>query len=465
MTQAFHAESWVNQAVRTSRYQIPEFPPFYGDLSASPEDLAAALLAVSSHVSDKGSARHALLPPRIPMDVPIPEAWKTLFSFEQTIKTLVKTQKDPIHPSVFHALLSVALNQEGDQRNDWIDAVAPVFKDTPFHQPYWQPTLTQASWVRPQWFKPALVVTPSIRGGDGTERQGVMTSLNILLDKMRINAAQLLTYPGMITREKALYPESIPHWSAMADKAFFGPNPLTTSLWLLGLMEDKRRAWDRLNPGAAIWSPLYTNGEIDALAANAVSYCKPGYPFRPGAGISDIYPYKDDPVLVSFMNMTPLLDAPFSYSTWISLKNLSDHPGSPVGITREWAKKQVERIDIVKVLGMIPSGSAFAATGDGQLKSVEISVSDHHRLKGMDQNFALAALHDMATTGPTPDNMRILSQVLFNHQKDQPLDTGLAAGFFASHYVPVNEVRSRTSNEKDLAVVPVFSPPLELMEI
>lgn len=361
---AFNARNWLDQVVRTSYYKIPENVPDYGDLYATPSEIIEAFTQVESLNIDT-QAVGALLPARIPVDVAIPEAFKT--NFKEIIEGLVP-HSDTLHPACRHALLALALQGDDlDVRSARLDHLWPLF-DVASAGKVYQPSMTWVSLLRPQWFSPEQPVMASVRGGHAAqkEEQGTLTTVALTQGKIRVNPINMFSWALPIPLTESKQTASPATWAHIAKEAWSLPFPPVTSLWLMG-MGDKHDFWDFIPAGAALYSPFYTDGEVDALVHNNVQHIDVGQFFRPGTGIADVYPFDEDPVLAAQFNIAPLFDAPMSFATLTALGNLVAHPGCPVSLPQGWSVRAEQQCCLAESLDLLPPYSAFAgqnADGD-----------------------------------------------------------------------------------------------------
>ena len=184
----FAATSWLSDIVRTSDYRLPDFHPELGDINISAEDLILALASVR-HLPIDDSPSAALNPARIPVGSAIPSA--LALHFEDVVQGLSVYGMD-LHPAVRHALLAVAL--ASPDKNEKLDALKPLMTGNDNGKVY-QPTMTWMALLRPEWYEPKHHVKPILRGGTSPENEarGTTSSIVLVEDNMRINAAQMFT--------------------------------------------------------------------------------------------------------------------------------------------------------------------------------------------------------------------------------------------------------------------------------
>lgn len=361
---AFNARSWLDQVVRTSQYKIPAEIPDYGDLNASSAEIIEALSTIDTVAVDF-QASAALLPARIPVDVPVPVAATT--NFKEIVEGLVP-YAESLHPAVRHALVAMALQGDNHElRNERMDVLWPLF-DVASNGKVYQPTMTWVSLIRPQWFSPEQPVLASVRGGHAAlkEEQGTLTTLALTQGKIRVNPVNMFTWALPIPLTESKQTASPATWAYTAKEAWTLPYPPVTSLWMMG-MGDKEDFWEFIPPGAALFSPFYTDGEVDALVHNNVQHIDVGQFFRPGTGLADIFPLDEDAVLASQFNIAPLFDAPMSFATLTALGNLVAHPGCPVSLPQAWSTRAEQQCSLAESLDLLPPYSAFSgvnADGD-----------------------------------------------------------------------------------------------------
>ena len=104
---SFNATTWLNQIVKTSEYQLSgNLDPVEG-LDIDAQQLIEQLISIKKLDVDQQS-RGALLPPRLPIDCPVPAVLSTHFA--EIVRSLLPYGTD-LHPAVKHALLAVALTE------------------------------------------------------------------------------------------------------------------------------------------------------------------------------------------------------------------------------------------------------------------------------------------------------------------------------------------------------------------
>lgn len=410
----FNAQTWLNQVVRGSNYRVPIDAPDYGALDFPPHKIADALIKVTDHASDDISGFGMLAPPRIPLDTPIPAVLMDVFGLSMICDNLASRNKQ-VHPAVIHALLACAIEYEGPNRDRMFNAVAPLFTSMPNHQSYYQPTLTQAVWLHPDWFariRNRRIVKPSLSTGKAkiTREKGGFVSVILRVGDTRVNPSQILTFPSRKTLDEALYPDEAKAFGYLAETGLDSNTPIFTSLWITGLGR-KESVWKRMLPGAAIFSPFITRSEIAALAGNMLAKSDAGAWLRMGAGISDIWPVDNDAVLSNYVDMRALLNAPPSTPSWISLLHHATHPGTSFTIPKEWFKNQSDRILIAVSIGL---GHEKTILSDQRL----MSLMDNAAVAGYATADTLTQIRDIIVHKQSADQVYDVCQSGFFHMNE-----------------------------------------------
>ncbi len=341
---------WLTDAVRTSEY-------IYSHPSISIDDMNIdqfidELIKVSD--SDAPALNGALLPARRPKDLSLPS---NLYQHWDMFISKLIVHSGSLHPVVKHLLLGLALDDDNQNiRSARLDSIKNLFLEGRV----FQPTMTWASLLCPDWFSDKVVVKPSLRGGNTIEStKGVTTSLLLTKDKIRINPASLFTSTQIVDVLDAQIMASPNVWHEVALLNQSLDYPLVTSNWLYALA-DKKVFWEDVTIGSALYSPFYTSNDIDLLMINHCNTQGAGFYVRPGNGISDIYPIVNDPVLSTFINCAPIYDAPFWTGLSCTIMNLISHPGSPVGLPLAWCEKLLKEIKLTDSLDILPIHSAFS---------------------------------------------------------------------------------------------------------
>lgn len=349
----FNAQAWIDDIVRTSNYILPDQAPDFGDLNASPEDIVAALVAIRSTAVDASPAA-ALMPARVPQTSTIPSALAN--HFEDVVQGLAAYGME-LHPGVRHALLAVAL--ASPDRDDKIDSLKVLLTGLDNGLVY-QPTVTWAALLRPQWYDPKHYVTPVLKGGTEPSKstQGVTSAIVLTEDNMRINAAHMFSWAKPIDLADAKIPAPPQAWAETADKAWSSPNPPATSLWAMSF-GDQSKWWSFLPPGAAVFNPFYTQDHLTNLFINSTQHSDMTHTARMGNGIADIFPLTKDTALANYVPVGFLLDAPTSLNTWISMYHHAKAPNVVFSIPPEWVDDLNTKISLVKSLDMLPKYSIF----------------------------------------------------------------------------------------------------------
>lgn len=355
----FNSIKWLESVVRTSSYIYEESKLTFDNLSS--KQLGQELCKITELDFNIDSTA-ALLPARYPKNVNFPEV---VFSDWNSFVQPMIDSADIIHPAVKHLVLSLALfTDDVSERKQRLDSVKELYTKGVAYQP----TLTWTSLLMPDWYDADKKITPSIRGGNKSdELKGVSTSLIITKDKIRINPTEMFTSTRVVAVTDAYYMAEHQTWIDTVNNHNVLDYPLATSAWVYGL-GDKSVLWDTVPVGGALYSPFYSNTEIDALVLNQSQISGAGYFFRPGNGISDIYPLKDDPVLSNYINVFPLFEAPLSTGGVCAIKNLASHPGSPVGLPLEWGIYVFEQVKLMSSMDLIPSYSAFSEESGNNMK-------------------------------------------------------------------------------------------------
>lgn len=389
----FNAQAWINDIVRTSHYILPDQPVDYGDINATPDELVAALITItSSHVDNAASA--ALMPARIPEGSLIPEALHT--HFEDIVQALASYGTD-LHPAVRHALLAVAL--EAPERESKIDALNVLLTGLDNGMVY-QPTITWAALLRPQWYEPKHYVTPVLKGGLEPSKalQGVTSAIVLTEDGMRLNAAQMFSWSQAIELTQAKIPAPADVWTDLADKAWSAPNPPSTSLWAMSF-GNPQQFWGLLPPGGAVYNPFYTKEHVAQLFLNQTQHSDIASMVRMGDGIADIFPIDKDTALANYVPIQYLLDAPLGVHSMLSIYMHAVAPNVAFSLPRKWVDDVQSKISLVKSLDMLPQYSIFQNdTANNLLKQYAVS-SDTARLQEFMQ---LAIDHQMLISEQTP---------------------------------------------------------------
>lgn len=349
----FNAQAWIDDIVRTSQYTLPNQAPNIGDLDASPDDLVTALAAIRTTAVDATPAA-ALMPARIPHGSVVPSALTT--HFEDVVQGLAAYGME-LHPGVRHALLAVALSQP--DRENKLDSLKALLTGIDNGMAY-QPTITWAALLRPEWYDPKHYVTPVLKGGAEPSKsaQGVTTSIVLTEDNMRINAAHMLSWAKPVELAQAKIPAPPTAWAETADKAWSSPNPPATSLWAMSF-GDQAKWWSFLPPGAAAFNPFYTKEHLTDLFINSTQHADTTHTTRMGSGIADIFPLTKDTALAGYIPVGFLLDAPPSLNTWLSMYHHAKAPNVLFTIPPEWVDDLTAKIALVKSLDMLPKYSIF----------------------------------------------------------------------------------------------------------
>lgn len=391
----FNTLQWLADSVRTSQYTNPDEAVDLGDISIDAKSLASSLASITELdlVLDTSGQ---LLPARISKDTVVPPA---VWNDWDTLAAELSLNATTLHPAVKHLMLGLALaSDDVDERKQRLDSIKELYTAGVAYQP----TITWVSLLNNDWFEPETVVTPSVRGGNkADELKGTSTSLLLTKDKIRVNPADLFTSTKVIQIKDADIMAPAVVWNDVASNSKTLDYPLTTSLWLFALA-DKATFWNDVSVGAALFSPFYSSAEIDALVVNQAHEQGAGFFFRPGNGITDIYPLQDDPVLSNLFNVEPVFEAPLSTGGVCAIKNLVCHPGSPVGLPQEWGIYVFEQVKLMRSMDLVPSYSAFSEDSDDLQKSRK-------------QAAAYDLLEEFAETGD-PSCFDELLSVLLKHQ-------------------------------------------------
>ena len=276
----FAATSWLSDIVRTSDYRLPDFHPELGDINISAEELILALASVR-HLPIDDSPSAALNPARIPVGSAIPSA--LALHFEDVVQGLSVYGMD-LHPAVRHALLAVAL--ASPDKNEKLDALKPLMTGNDNGKVY-QPTMTWMALLRPEWYEPKHHVKPILRGGTSPENEarGTTSSIVLVEDNMRINAAQMFTWSKPIELTNAKIPAPVEAWEQTANAAWSADNPPATNLWLMSF-GDTAKHWEHLLPGAAVYNPFFDDKLLGHLFLNSTQHQETGFSTRMGIGIA-----------------------------------------------------------------------------------------------------------------------------------------------------------------------------------
>ena len=349
----FNAQTWIDDIIRTSQYILPEKTLDIGDFDASPEEIIAGLAAITATDVDMSPAA-ALMPARIPQGSFIPSALST--HFEDIVQGLAAYGMD-LHPAVRHALLAVAL--ASTDRENKLDSLKALLTGIDNGMAY-QPTITWAALLRPEWYDPKHYVTPMLKGGTEPSKsaQSVTSSIVLSEDKMRINAAHMFSWAKPIKLSEAKIPAPPEVWSEIADQAWSSPNPPATSLWAMSF-GDQHKWWNFLPPGAAAFNPFYTQEHLTNLFINSTQHADVTHTTRMGNGIADIFPITKDTALANYVPVEFFLDAPTSLNTWISMYHHAKAPNVIFSIPPEWVDDLNTKIALVKSLDMLPKYSVF----------------------------------------------------------------------------------------------------------
>lgn len=349
----FHAATWLSDIVRTSDYLLPEQPPDCGDLNASAEELIDALAAINVLPIDR-HVTAALHPARIPQDSAIPSA--LVLRFEDVVQGLSAYGID-LHPAVRHALLAVALSSP--DKSEKLDALKPLMTGDDNGRVY-QPTMTWMALLRPEWYEPKHHVKPLLRGGASPEQEARGTTASIVLveDNIRINAAQMFTWPKPIDLASAKIPAPCDVWEQAANAAWSADNPPATSLWLLSF-GDTKHYWEHLLPGAALYNPFFDDKLVGQLFLNSTQHQETSFTARLGIGIADLYPIRNDAALGSYVPLEYLLHAPLSLNAITSIHHHAASPATAFGVPPSWVRALDVKRQLTQSLDLMPKYSIF----------------------------------------------------------------------------------------------------------
>lgn len=392
----FNAQIWVDDIVRTSQYILPDTALDIGNLEASPDDIVLALAAIRTTAVDASPAA-ALMPARIPHGSVIPSALTT--HFEDVVQGLAAYGTE-LHPSVRHALLAVAL--ASPDRENKLDCLKALLTGVDNGMAY-QPTITWAALLRPEWYDPKHYVTPVLKGGAEPSKssQGVTTAIVLTEDNMRINAGHMFSWAKPIELAQAKIPASPSAWAETADKAWSCPNPPATSLWAMSF-GDQTKWWSFLPPGAAAFNPFYTKEHLTSLFINSTQHADITHTTRMGNGISDIFPLTKDTALAGYIPVEFLLDAPPSLNTWLSMYHHAKAPNVMFNIPTEWMDDLSAKISLVKSLDMLPKYSIF---NDDTLSQSLRAFRQSNSLRDLQEFMDLAIQRQMILRGQTEKNV------------------------------------------------------------
>lgn len=335
------ATAWLAQFVRHSDFRYP----MVGDVTAL-ADLDVKGWAQALLNAKPAKNTHAVLPPRAPLDVVIPD------SLTLALPALGEALAGQIlHPAVVHALLAVAQAQPDPAlARSWLK---PVFADPDTRM--YQATLTQLGFVERSWYPVKHAVEPMIRRGahrqnrDGFET-GVLVGLTLQQNKLRINPRDLMTSARIVTPATGLMPAERASWQTAAHKAFLYERPLLTSAWLMGLGE-KPEFFRIIPAGAALFSPFYTADDVDAIWHNQTRLAVSDKIVpRIGAGLGDIITHQEEGVLSGFADPRHLVEAPLSFAGLLAMHHQLCHPGSPLQIGPGWARQHLEHSQVARAL-------------------------------------------------------------------------------------------------------------------
>jgi hypothetical protein len=349
----FAATSWLSDIVRTSDYRLPDFHPELGDINISAEDLILALASVR-HLPIDDSPSAALNPARIPVGSAIPSA--LALHFEDVVQGLSVYGMD-LHPAVRHALLAVALSSP--DKNEKLDALKPLMTGNDNGKVY-QPTMTWMALLRPEWYEPKHHVKPILRGGTSPENEarGTTSSIVLVEDNMRINAAQMFTWSKPIELTNAKIPAPVEAWEQTANAAWSAANPPATNLWLMSF-GDTAKHWEHLLPGAAVYNPFFDDKLLGHLFLNSTQHQETGFSTRMGIGIADLYPLADDASLGSYVPLEYLLHAPLSLNAIASIHHHASSPATSFGVPPAWVRSLDVKRQLTQSLDLMPKYSIF----------------------------------------------------------------------------------------------------------
>lgn len=393
----FNTLQWLANSVRTSQYQNPDEAIDLGNMNIDAKSLASSLMAITDLDLELDTSGQ-LLPARLAKDIRVPPA---VWNDWNTLASELSSGSGTLHPAVKHLMLGLALaSDDVDERKQRLDSIKSLYTEGRAYQP----TITWVSLLNNDWYEVDTRVTPSVRGGNKVDDlKGTSTSLLLTKDKIRVNPADLFTSTKVIDVKDADIMAPAVVWNDVASNSKTLDYPLTTSIWLFALA-DKATFWNDVSVGAALYSPFYSSAEIDALVVNQAHEQGAGFFFRPGNGITDIYPLQNDPVLSNLFNVEPIFEAPLSTGGVCAIKNLAYHPGSPVGLPQEWGTYVFEQVKLMRSMDLVPSYSAFSEDSSDLQKSRKMSS-------------AYDLLEDFAETGD-PVCFDELLNVLLRHQME-----------------------------------------------
>lgn len=391
----FHAQTWVDDIVRTSHYILPDTAPDVGDLNASPDELIAGFASIR-HTMVDDTPGAALMPARIPQGSSIPTSLST--HFEDVVQGLAAYGMD-LHPGVRHALLAVALASP-DKENK-LDSLKVLMTGIDNGLVY-QPTVTWAALLRPEWYDPKHYVTPVLKGGAEPSKstQGVTSSIVLAEDNMRINAAHMFSWAKPVDLTQAKIPAPAEAWAKTADAAWSSPNPPATSLWAMSF-GDQNKWWGFLPPGAAAFNPFYTQEHLTGLFINSTQHADISHTARMGNGIADIFPIAKDTALAGYVPVGFLLDAPTSLNTWVSMYMHAKAPNVLFSIPPEWVDDLHSKVALVKSLDMLPKYSIF---NDDDLSKSLVEFRKTANLESLQAFMDQAIQRQMVLRGQTTKN-------------------------------------------------------------
>lgn len=391
----FNAQSWIDDIVRTSHYILPDAQVDIGDLDATPQELVEGLASIKkTHVD--ASPGSSLMPARIPDGSQIPSALKT--HFEEVVQALASYGTE-LHPAVRHAMLAVAL--DAPDRESKLDSLNVLFTGLDNGLVY-QPTMTWAAMLRPQWYEPKHYVVPVLKGGTepSKETQGLTSSIVLTEDNMRINSAHMFSWSKPIELVNAKIPAPVETWSKVADQAWSSANPPATSLWAMSF-GDHNKWWNFLPPGAAVFNPFYTKEHVAQLFLNSTQHADVSFTTRMGDGIADIFPIESDTALAAYAPVQYLLDAPLGINTLLSMYLHAKAPNVVFSIPDEWLDDLKVKVDLVKSLDLLPKYSIFQ---NDDLNSLLQDYRTSGDLKVLHSFMEQAVKQQMILSGQTKTN-------------------------------------------------------------
>lgn len=286
---------------------VDDLPQGLSQLSEqkSHKEWALALESFKVPVNSKG-----LLPPRLPLDVILPE------NLNQIFPLIMEELKQPEKLSAAAKHVLVMLASSVDQ----LDLLEPVFQMKTGQEKIYQSTLTWINALKPEWFFIDDVdrIAPYVEGSlrrktteqfEDYKNKRLVSPIRLKLenqDKSLVNPSQLIVGSIELTMQESLFlnPE-MGLWNAAATDLFITANMACHSFWVMGFA--KKALFENIIPvNAAFFSPFYSNEDLQNIFNQQLR--KQTGVFDLSVGITDLMEKEYCPILSHFIDMRSLVN-------------------------------------------------------------------------------------------------------------------------------------------------------------